>query len=404
MIRGMTGTLTYDPSSPQFAYDPYPLFAELRRAAPVFWSETSNCFVVTRYDDAVAILANPELFGSGEGSQRGSRETSDDLPRTAADQVAAHFQYRGLVTRAFSNRFVADLEVEIQRLTDGLIEGFGRSGLVDIILALASPLPTVGLACLLGVPEEERAMFAAWADDYSRGLTGDLDAEGGAHLRRTVREAVGYFAYVVERRRQQPQNDLLSRLAEAQLGDTQLSSSQVLYLCDQLMIAGRDLTTGLIGNCLGAVLSHPEQLARLRAEPKRLDAVIEESLRWDTPVLGQARINRADTELRGVRIPAGSTVMVMFAAANRDPRVFMEPDRFDIERSNVGQHLAFGRGLHFCFGAPLARLEARVAVRTLFGRLPNLRLDPDRPGVRRAAGSMVNLRAYRSLPLAFDLA
>src|SRR5439155_21048326 len=152
----------------------------------------------------------------------------------------------------------------------------------------------------------------------------------------------------------------LSRLTQAHLGDAVLSSSQVLHLCDQLMTAGRDLTAGLIGNCLAALLSHPEQLARVRAEPNRLDAAIEESLRWDTPVLGQARICRADTELRGVRLPAGSTVMVMFAAANRDPDIFAEPDRFDIERRNVGQHLAFGRGLHFCIGAALARLEARV--------------------------------------------
>jgi cytochrome P450 len=207
---------------------------------------------------------------------------------------------------------------------------------------------------------------------------------------------------MLERRRQEPQNDLLSRLTQAHVGEAVLSTSQMLYLCDQLMVAGRDLTTGLIGNCLAAVLSQPIQLARLKAEPNRIGAFVEESLRWDTPVLGQARISRADTELRGIPIPAGSSVLVMFAAANRDPEVFTDPDRFDIERGNAGQHLTFGRGIHFCIGAALARMEARIAVSTLLSRLPNLRLDADRPGARRDAGLMVNLRAYRSLPLAFD--
>lgn len=400
----MVTTPTYEPFSPQFTDDPYPLFAELRRVAPVFWAEGSGCFLVTRYDDAVAILTNPELFASGEASQSGHGGTEREEPPPAAVQVAEHVEYRNLVTRALSNRFVADLDAEIQRLTDELVDGFPGSGHVDVIPALAAPLPTLALARVLGVPDAERAMFTVWADDYSRSIAGDLDDEARAQLRKSVRDAVGYFAYLVERRRSVPQNDLLSRLAEAHLGEAALSSAQVLYLCDQLMIAGRDLTTGLIGNCLAALLSHPEQLARLQADPSRLAAAVEETLRWDTPVLGQARVCRADTEVRGVPIPAGSTVVVMFAAANRDPDVFSGPDRFDIERPNAGQHLAFGRGVHFCMGAALARLEARVAVRTLFGRLSHLRLDPDQASVRRPPGSMVNLRAFRSLPLVFDLA
>jgi cytochrome P450 len=319
-----------------------------------------------------------------------------------AAQVAMHVQYRSLVTRALSSQLVTSLEPAIERLTEELIDAFPHDGRGDLIAALAAPLPNLAIACLFGVPVQERSMFTAWADEYSRLAAGD----DGADLpsRPTIRDAVGYFAYLLARRRLEPQDDLLGRLAQMHYGEAALSSTQVLYLCDQLMVAGRDLTSGLIGNGVAALLTHPDQLARVRADPGRLNAAIEETLRWDTPVLGQARTARVDTELRDVPIPAGSALLVMFAAANRDPAVFVEPDRFDIGRANAGQHLAFGRGIHFCLGAALARLEARVALRTLFGRLSHLSLDPDQPGTRRTARLMVNLRAYRSLPLVFGRA
>jgi cytochrome P450 len=196
-------------------------------------------------------------------------------------------------------------------------------------------------------------------------------------------------------------HDLLARPTSVRIGGSQLSATSILSLCNQLMIAARDLATGLLGNSLHALLNHPDQWLNLRAEPTTLDSVIKECLRWDTPVLRQARTSLTDVSLRGLPIPAGSSVIVMLGSANRDPAVFAEPDRFDGRRHNAGQHLAFGRGIHFCIGAPLARLEARVALRTLVDRLPNIRLAPDSPPLRRSPGQMLNLRAFRSLPIAF---
>lgn len=167
------------------------------------------------------------------------------------------------------------------------------------------------------------------------------------------------------------------------------------------MVAARDLETGLLGNSLYALLSHPDQWQRLRAEPGTLDSAIEECLRWDTPVLGKARTTLTDVSVRGVLIPAGGRVMVMLGSANRDPAVFAEPDRFDSRRQNLAQHLALGRGIHYCLGAPLARLETRVVLRTLFDRLPNIRLAPDSPPARRSPRQMLNLCALRSLPIVF---
>jgi cytochrome P450 len=181
-----------------------------------------------------------------------------------------------------------------------------------------------------------------------------------------------------------------------------LSASEIVGLCEQLMVAGRDLTTGLIANCIRALHTHPTELQRLRNNPELLDAAIEETLRWDCPVLAQPRRNRSSYVLRGVEMPAGADLLVVFAAANRDPAVFAEPDEFDILRSNASRHLAFGRGIHFCLGAPLARLEAQIAIRTLFARLVGMRLVAERPPVRRVAAFMLNLRTFDELPLRFD--
>jgi len=255
---------------------------------------------------------------------------------------------------------------------------------------------------MLGIPESDRAMFCGWADVYTSSLGGNLGAHGQDTFRQTIRDLVGYFAFQVEVRRREPRDDLITRLIAARLGDSELSPAQILSLCEQLMVAGRDLTTGLISNCVRALLTHPRQLQSALEQPRFLDAAIEETLRWDTPVLGQPRTNRLDIHMRGVRLRPGDMVVVMFGAANRDPEVFPAPDDFDIERQNAAQHLAFGRGIHFCLGAPLARLQARIVVRTLFARLPGLTLVPEQSPARRVAAFMLNLRTFGSLPATFD--
>ena len=375
--------------SPEFLRDPYPTLAWLRQHAPVWYAEDRRAFIVTRHDDCLALLTDAARFA----------DTSDD-GAPLASQPAVHIQYRSLVNRAFTTTFVANLEPRIQLFADRLIDEFAGSGVADFMDAVAYPLPTLVLADLLGLTEAERPLFIAWADDYTRAL-GDFEPQVQARYQRSASELVAYFGYKLHERRGPASHDLLARLTSARIGDSQLSATDILSLCNQLMVAARDLATGLLGNSLYALLSHPDQWLRLRAEPSTLDSAIEECLRWDTPVLGQARTSLTDVSLRGVRIPAGGSVMVMLGSANRDPAVFAEPDRFDSRRQNAGQHLAFGRGIHFCLGAPLARLETRVVLRTLLDRLPNMRLAPDSPPVRRSPGQMLNLRAFRSLPIAF---
>ncbi len=375
--------------SGDFLHDPYPTFAWLRREHPVYWSESFEAFIITRFDDCVRVLTDPDHFGP----------VPDVVPhRPPAD----HVQYRNILARAFNAVYVAGLEPTIQGIVDRLIEEFINRGEVDLLSAFAERLPTLALAEMLGIADADQAMFLAWAAVYTTSLADELNAEQKADFLKTIRELVGYFAYRLEERRRHPGDDLLSRLIRARSAEAELSAAQILSLCEQFMVAGRDLTTGLIGNGVRALLQHPLQLQRVEARPALLAAAIEETLRWDSPVLGQPRTNRIDCELRGVRLQPGDLVVVMFGAANRDPLVFPLPDVFDLDRPNAGLHLAFGRGIHFCLGAPLARLEASIALRTLFGRLPRLRLDPGRPGQRRVAFAMLNLRTYGSLQVAFD--
>jgi cytochrome P450 len=385
----MAAASTHELFSPEFLSDPYPTFARLRREAPVHWAEQFGAFVVTRYPDCVAILTDNDRFGPSPDSH------PERLP-------AAHVHYRNLLARAFNAELLAQLEPKIQWLVDDLMNHFPSGGQVDLMLALAKPLPTLVLAEMLGIPESDRAMFCGWADVYTDSLGGKVGLDGQVKFQQTIRELVNYFAFRVEERRGKPGDDLITRLTRARLGESELSAAQILSLCEQLMVAGRDLTTGLIGNCIRALLTHPRQLQSLLDNPRLLDAAIEETLRWDSPVLGQPRTNRLDAEMRGVRLRPGDMIVVMFGAANRDPDVFPEPDDFDIERQNVAQHLAFGRGIHFCVGAPLARLQARIVVRTVFARLPGLRLVIEQAPARRVAAFMLNLRTFGSLPVTFD--
>ncbi len=370
------------------------------------WDQQKRLFVVTRFDDCVAVLSAPRVFTAANDLEQSRMRRPDGRVAEAASNPREHIRYRALLGRAFDSRLITWVEPIVRELVDQLIDrlidGCARRGQADLIAAVAYPLPTLTLAALFGIPESERALFLGWASDYSRAMMGELDEAGEARFRRTVAELLSLFAYLLEVRRRQPGEDLLSRLADSRVDGDRLGTSRILGLCDQLMVAGRDLTAGLIGNCTWALLAHETQLGRLRMRPGLLDAAIEETLRWDTPVLGQARTSTTDTHLRRVRIPAGSTILLMFGSANRDPDIFADPDRFDIERPNARQHMAFGRGIHLCPGAALARLQARATIGRLLERLPCLRIVPDRPPVRRVAAFMLNLRGFESFPVAFD--
>ncbi|MEQ8661197.1 MAG: cytochrome P450, partial [Gammaproteobacteria bacterium] len=251
---------------------------------------------------------------------------------------------------------------------------------------------------MMGMPDAPREDFKRWSEDVLMGYDPERDAATQARLREAYIGMGREFRRVLAARRAAPREDLISAMVRAQEEEDRLSDLEIISLCTQLMVAGNVTTTDLIGNGVYALLEHPAELARLRAEPGLVDAAVEEMLRYDCPITETARIPRADDALNGCPVTAGQTLTASLAAANHDPAAFPDPHRFDITRAH-NAHLAFGSGIHVCLGAPLARLEAQIAVRELLARCPRLRLDPARPPARR---HLPFFRGFTTLPLRLD--
>jgi cytochrome P450 len=369
--------------STAFFEDPYPTFKALRESAPVWWSAQHRAFVVSTYAECVEILYDDERFA----------DTAADGSAVGAADASLHGRFRASVRHALGPLILTDLESTIQDTMDELIAPVLASREMDFMRSVGDPLPTHTLAHILGVPPDDQAQFTEWAHAYTAAL-GEADLEVDARYKRAATALLAYFTCKLAM--SGTSANLVSHLASSAQ-----RPNQILALCDQLMVAARDLTTALLGNTVHALLAHPSQLALLQDSPALVDGAIEESLRWDTPVLGQARVCRVDTRVGTHDLARGTRLLVMFGAANHDPRVFQQPECFDITRPNAARHLAFGRGLHSCLGGPTARLQARVTVCTLLERCANLRLAEQTPR-RRAPGRMLNLRAFRSLPICWD--
>jgi cytochrome P450 len=310
-----------------------------------------------------------------------------------------HTRLRGLVSRAFTPRVVEGLRPRIQQIVDGLLDRVQGAGRMEVISDLAYPLPVTVISEMLGVPEEDRERIKRWSADIAR----SLDAIGLptdpeiVDRGRTGRRAIGdYFRSLIPDRKKRPRGDLLSLLIEAEEQGDKLSEGELLATCVLLYIAGHETTVNLIGNGLLALLRHPKELERLRDKPALVQSAVEELLRYDGPVQRTARITNADVELGEHKIPKGSMVVPVIGAANRDPAHFPDPDRLDVSRPD-NRHIAFGFGIHFCLGAPLARLEGQITLGTLLHRLPQLALSTERPEWRE---SQV-LRGLKALPVSF---
>lgn len=312
-----------------------------------------------------------------------------------------HGKLRKLVSSAFTRKVVADLEPRIAALTRELLDEAREHGRFELVTDLAYPLPVIVIADLLGVPSSNRPLFKQWADamfQRDAKVTLKQSAESRmADVQTTLKpwkEMFGYLAGHAAERRVRPRADLLTRLVEAEVDGERLPDEQVVNFAIVLLLAGHVTTTMLLGNTVLCLDAFPEQQDLLRADRSRIPAAIEESLRFFTPFSALSRSTTRETELGGVTIPADQMVMAWLGAANRDPRQFPDPDVFDPDR-DPNPHLGFGRGIHFCLGAPLARLEGRVALNILLDRFPSLRTDPDDPvsfiptptmtGVRRLA-------------------
>jgi cytochrome P450 len=357
-----------------------PWYRTMRATHPVHFREKEDTWELFRYDDILDVLSEPERFSSDF-----QRDDSLDQPlaRTMiASDPPLHSQLRGLVARDFTPRAVAQLTPRITAIAHELLDRVAHAGSMDVVKDFADPLPVIVIAEMLGIPAEERARFKAWSDTLISG-----SFEERRRMRRmgvhdaasvVVDEMSEYFKQKIAQRRRQPEDDLISKLLDAQLDGNKLSQEELLGFCILLLVAGNITTTNLISNAVICFDEHPEVIRRLRAEPKLLPAAIEEVLRYRSPARFVVRRAVATTRLHDQEIQADQTVIAWLHSANFDEQHFPEPERFDIERT-PNRHLAFGYDIHFCLGAHLARLEARTALGALLERLPDIRLMPDAP-------------------------
>ncbi|MFJ4775902.1 cytochrome P450 [Streptomyces sp. NPDC088762] len=382
----------------EFNADPYPFYAALRSAGPVHRVVLGGdrSWLVVGHEEARQALNHPalsknwlgaELFGNTPASAASSNMLEADPPH--------HTRLRRLVARAFTPRRIEALRPRVQEVTDELLDAMAAAPdrRADLIAALAAPLPMTVICELLGVPDLDRERFRSWSGE----IVAPVDPAGTDG--RVLEHMTAYLFELVGAKARTPGDDLLSALIRTRDEDgDQLSPEELIGMAFLLLVAGHETTVNLIGNGIRALLAHPDQLAALRADPDGLiDGAVEEMLRYDGPVQHATyRFARADLEIGGTRIEAGSSVVVALAAADRDPSRFAEPDVFDIRRPAQG-HLAFGHGIHFCLGAPLARMEGRIAIRTLLERFPDLEPDPEATAPDWLPGTL--MRGVTRLPL-----
>jgi|CXWL01.1.fsa_nt_gi cytochrome P450 len=382
----------FNPFTPEFKADPYAVYAWLREEAPV--QQTSLSFwAVSRYDDIVYVLKNPQLFssaGMGLGLDgKGSRTIINTDPPD-------HTYLRNLINRAFTPRMVTAMEPRIREITSALLDNVIDEGRMDLVRDLAIPLPVTIIAELLGVEPERRDDFKRWSNAIVGSSTGP--GADGTPFAQDIEEFRAYFEAAVALRQQSPHDDLIGALVLADEQEGRLSTGEIVAFAMLLLIAGNETTTNLLGNAMKALAEHPDQLAYVREDPARIPNMVEEALRWDSPVQFLFRQTTQDVEVGGVAIPAGVAVVPMYASGNRDDAKYPDAASFDVTRNTQG-HLAFGLGPHFCLGAPLARLEARVAFEELLSRTQDIELLP---GAARL--DSLFLRGMVSLPMTFRAA
>jgi cytochrome P450 len=381
----------FDPYSYEHHEDPYPTYRRLRNEAPAYLDPERGFWALSRHDDIRAAIDDWPTYSSSEGITLERRSEAVE-PMLIEMDPPRHTELRALVSRAFTPRRVAGLESPIGELARELSTSFAPGARVDVIEEFAAKLPMAVISVMLGVPREDQDELRSWSDAMLH------REEGSAELTRAgidgATRLYGYFGDVIANRRRTPSEDLVGALVAAHEGDRTLSHAEVLGFCFLLLIAGNETTTKLIGNAIFWLAAFPDQRARLLADPSLIPAAVEETLRFDTSTQALARVLTRDVELHGVTLPTGRKGLLLFGSANRDERRWDEPDVFDIDRNPAG-HLAFGHGVHHCLGAPLARLETRVALEILLPVLGEYRVDRT-DAVRVHSG---NVRGFARLPV-----
>lgn len=396
--------------SDDFFADPYPIYRQMREAAPVYWSEAWGAWVLTRYDDVINTLRESRLFSSAGRVKYLLRQ----LPEATCQQIARlerhydiglahsdppdHTRLRALLTRAFTPRMIEERRARIEAVTHQLLDAVHDAGQMDVIRDLAYPLPATIIAEMLGAPGEDIALFRGWAADINNlfALGGRIDGAAALNAQQSLYVMKDYITRLAEERRRQPKDDIIGRLVVAEDEADQLTVDELVSTAVTFFVAGHETTTNLIGNGVLALLRHPEQMQQLREQPMFMTNAVEEMLRYDPSVPRGWRIAREEVQIGGQTLHAGALVFPILAAANRDPQVFADPDRFDIHRRNL-KHVAFGHGIHYCLGAPLARFEAALSIGILLQRFPRLELATDALTWKRD----VAIRSLNALPVAF---
>ena len=363
------------PLAPEFVADPYPVYRKLRERDPVHYSILTEQFVVSRFSDVDRILRDHRNFSNDlqrARSSRGSLGTRKKLkPSMLTRDPPDHTRLRRLVNRAFTPRSVSKMEDYIRATAHSLLDEVDGVHEFDLMKALAVPLPTIVIARMIGVPERDLDRFKAWSDHLARALEPLLTPEEVEAVYRSDQELADYHRAIIEQRRREPRDDLVSRLVEAEEEGDKLTPNETIVMLRLLLAAGNETTTNLIGNGVRALLRNPDQLALLRERPDLIPAAVEELLRYDPPVQLDMRIPTRDLEIGNRRVRSGTMVTMAIGSANHDPERFQRPDELDVTRSDQG-NIAFGRGIHHCLGAPLARLEGRIALEVLLERFDRI--------------------------------
>jgi cytochrome P450 len=393
----------FNPMDPEFVADPYPMYQRLQADDPVHHSPL-GFWVLTRYADVMASLRDPRLvkepIAAFVAARFGMAVPPPGLGLSMLDRDPPdHTRLRGLVSKAFTPKALERLRPDIQRIVDGLLDQVDGRGEMDLIDEFAYPLPVNVICDMLGVPVKDHERFKQWGLDIARGLDAIMlppDSEVGQRSIAGRRALAQYFRELIAQRRAAPRDDMLSALIAAEEAGDKLNEEELLATCILLLVAGHETTVNLIGNGTLALLRHPAELRRLRDDPGIIGTAVEELLRFDGPVQRTARIPSEDIVVGGRTIPKGEMVMPFLGAADRDPAQFPDPQRLDLTRAD-NRHIAFGLGIHFCLGAPLARMEGQIAINTLLKRLPKLALATDKPEFRQS----LTLRGLQSLPVSF---
>src|SRR6266700_2744370 len=405
MVEKRKTTLSlYHLLDPEVLADPYPLYHQLRSEDPVYWDPFLHAWVVTRYADVVTVFQKFSADRTYRPEQLSALglEALTPLAQVMIHQMLvldppSHTRIRGLASKAFTPRRVENLRTHIQDITNTLLDAMQDKGHMDIIEDLAYPLPAIVTAEMLGVPTSDWRQLTQWSADFAQVL-GNFQ-HNPDHAQKAVRsleEMVAYFRAAVKEHQEHPRDGLIDAFISADLNGDRFTEEEVVANTIVTMVGGQETTTNLIGNGVLTLLRHPDQLRRLQEDLTLIPSAVEELLRYESPSQHTARLAPEDVELGGKLIRKRQAVIAVMGAANRDPERFAEPDRLDLTRQE-NRHVAFAWGAHFCFGAPLARIEGQAAFEAVVRRMPNISLATEKVTWRENLG----LRGVKALPVTF---